>query len=144
MGLDPEDTDLAELHWYPNAYGYLIRQTGKAGTPKHRTIYLHRVVAERMFGPIPADRLVDHINRDRQDNRRSNLRLVDRTVHSINRTVSNKSGLRWVTKHSETSYSAEVKWRGERFRKHGFVTAQGAADARRRCVPMKGAEIGIG
>lgn len=122
MGLDPEDQDLLAHHWYPSVYGYLVRQTGKSGTPQHRTIYLHRVVAERMFDAVPPDQVVDHRNGDRQDNRRSNLRLVNRSQHAINRATVNKTGFRWVHATGRT-FRADVKSHGFRVRRGGFKTA---------------------
>jgi hypothetical protein len=47
---------------------------------------------------IPTDITVDHINRNILDNHRANLRLVDKTTQSINRSINsnNKSGVTGV------------------------------------------------
>jgi len=50
-------------------------------------IYLHRFITNAKKGQI-----VDHINRDRNDNRRENLRIVSRATNNYNKTVSNSLG----------------------------------------------------
>jgi len=52
--------------------------------------YVHRIVAE-VFLPAPTENcIVDHINRDRMDNRAENLRWVSRSVNNMNRTIETK------------------------------------------------------
>lgn len=75
VALDPSDSHLVEgVHWYPDAYGYLVRDV--PGGPKER---LHRVV---LGAPSALD--VDHEDRDRLNNRRSNLRLATRAQQRQN------------------------------------------------------------
>ena len=58
---------------------------------KSSTKRIHRQVIERIIGmPIPKGKVVDHKNRNRLDNRRSNLRLC--TVKDNNRNVSKTKG----------------------------------------------------
>ena len=61
-----------------NSAGY--RQFSVYG--KH--YYTHRVVWELHNGEIPEGMEIDHINRDRSDNRLENLRVVDRLTNSLN------------------------------------------------------------
>lgn len=52
---------------------------------------LHRVVYEMITGqPIPKDKVVDHINGDRFDNRFANLRLVNKRQNCLNIKPLNK------------------------------------------------------
>lgn len=55
--------------WRLSSHGYAVRSETRHG--KKRTVYLHR---ELMF--VPRGRVVDHVNGDRLDNRRANLRTV--------------------------------------------------------------------
>lgn len=89
--------------WHLDAAGYARRQISK-GTPPNRTvktILMHRLI----MGVGPGEAHVDHINGNRLDNRRANLRLVTRAQQSQNvrrrpktskyRGVS-RNGNRWV------------------------------------------------
>lgn len=68
--LSEADKHLASYHWSDNRHGYVRRRQGTDG----RCIFLHREVAGLRFGD---ERVVDHINRDRMDSRRENLRILD-------------------------------------------------------------------
>lgn len=66
---------LMQWKWCVNKGGYVHR--GFRENKVQRSLYMHRVVIERMTGaPIPAGYEVDHANGDRLDNRRENLRLA--------------------------------------------------------------------
>ena len=47
-----------------------------------RLVYEHRVIWEKVHGPIPEGMHIHHVNEDRLDNRIENLRLVDPATHS--------------------------------------------------------------
>jgi len=85
--IDDVDRDLADLKWHWGAH----YAKGKLGN-------MHRVIAERMIGiPIKQFEVVDHINRNKLDNRRSNLRVVSQSLNALNRDFKpGKSGLRGV------------------------------------------------
>jgi len=73
--------------------GYAIRRTSKKDPIAGRRVYLHRVIAKAQEGDI-----VDHINRDRLDNSRGNLRTVSAQHNVINRPIHsrNKTGVKGV------------------------------------------------
>lgn len=77
-------------------------QPGKvAGCSKHhlgypivnllKSTYLqHRIVWEMHNGPVPEGLTIDHINRDRADNRLENLRLADYSMQNKNKAHPNR------------------------------------------------------
>ena len=157
--VDDEDADLLTLSWSlaggkapkgeVNHGKYVATFRVVAGA--RRTILLHRVIAARMglvsdpFEVAPSQGQgrwtysIDHINGDKRDNRRANLRLRDRRQQMSNLNdslrVNNTSGHRgvyfikgraggkpWQAKIMESGRSLSLGW---------FATAQEAAAARR-------------
>ena len=60
---------------------------------------------------------IDHINGNRDDNRIENLREATVAENRTNRTIqtNNKSGFKWVYKHSQNrSWVAEIRKNGRR------------------------------
>ena len=80
---------LNQWKWCYLSVGYAVR------VEKKRMIYLHRVI---MRNPTWK---VDHINGNRLDNRRVNLRIVDNFQHARNKSMSknNSSGYKGVYFH---------------------------------------------
>lgn len=73
--ISKEDLDKCKnIRWQTNG------QYVKEATSKHVN-YLHRFI----IGEIPNGLVVDHINRDKYDNRRQNLRVVTRSENNRNK-----------------------------------------------------------
>lgn len=94
------DKDIAELiqplgKWTLNSSGYVHYYNGKADL----AIVLHRFIMELDNSNI----IVDHINRNRLDNRRCNLRLLDIATNNYNRTP-NKLNIKNICKLSNGDY----------------------------------------
>lgn len=84
--ISPEDEDLLTQAWFTDYKGYIKSWVNG------RLQRLHRVVAERLgFDVSNTDLVVDHINKDRRDNRRENIRMVTATGNAINRTMLPKT-----------------------------------------------------
>lgn len=82
---------------------------------KNQASYMHRMI---LNNPKTGD--VDHINGDTLDNRKENLRVVDRSTNMLNANViiriDNKSGRKGV--HFDSFYNgwkAEIKVAGKKF-----------------------------
>lgn len=76
--IDVDDVDKVNgKRWTDNGHGYV--RTFKGTTP----VYLHRLI---MDAPDGYD--VDHVNRNRLDNRRSNLRVVSHIENANNRNCA--------------------------------------------------------
>jgi hypothetical protein len=76
---DRADLDkVMQLSWHVTDGGY-VRTSSKA-VGKNKRIYLHRYLLD-----CPADTFVDHIDGDKMNNRRSNLRLATPAQNMYNR-----------------------------------------------------------
>lgn len=86
--IDAEDTSLVEKHyWYINGNGYLFRRDAKT----RELFYMHRVI----LGLTPDDdRVVDHLNHNKLDNRKCNIRIVTQSENCMNniQRCSNTNG----------------------------------------------------
>lgn len=91
--VDDEDYAwLSQWKWRRGTNGYAVRSTCYEKQPS--SIAMHRAILN--FPPKPLE--VDHINRNRLDNRRSNLRIVEKAVNLRNRGLSknNWSGVKGI------------------------------------------------
>ena len=83
--IDLEDKELVEQYtWHVNrpddAGAHIVTRLPRSEDPSDRKVYLHRLVVDAPTGVV-----VDHINQNRLDNRKSNLRFC-----SIKENVRNQ------------------------------------------------------
>lgn len=96
--VDYRDRWARNFRWYP-LKGYARRMDRSAGRgPLEVTRLLHREIYARILGrKVPKHLVIDHIDRNRRNNTRSNLRLVSSKTNNWNRTnVLLWDGERWV------------------------------------------------
>lgn len=126
--IDAPDADrLSQWSWYLNTLGYVVR--GYRSSGKVLTIRLHREV----LGLTELNRQhVDHINRDKLDNRRSNLRITPRGAGGQNKSnyVGSRSLFRGVHLHKESGkWRARLQVNGRKVSVGLFKTELEAAEA---------------
>lgn len=70
--------------WYINSLGYPSATSFKNRKGTYDCIYLHRLLMGEKFS---RDRYVDHINGNKLDNRRSNLRITSQAHQNNNQNI---------------------------------------------------------
>jgi len=91
---------------------------------------VHRLVFFYVTGKWPIE--IDHINRQRADNRWANLREVTRSLNHLNKPTpaSNSSGFRGVKKTKSGRWSAQIVWLKKKYHLGTFDTFERAMFAR--------------
>ena len=95
--VDDEDFEwLSQWKWLYHGQGYAARNTGKY--PCQKTILMHRIIVN-----VPEDMETDHINHNKLDNRRENLRICTHAENSKNRSiqVNDQSGFKGIYWHKQ-------------------------------------------
>jgi len=93
--VDEEDYDhLMQWNWHVSAWGYAIRFFRPKG--KLRVIWMHREILR-----THPSMQTDHVNQNRLDNRKANLRQC---------TATQNQGNRWKSKQAKTSRFKGVYW----------------------------------
>lgn len=110
--IDVQDQDRVNnsgYKWCLNKLGYV--RGYKPKSKPFESVLLHRFIME-----APAKVQVDHINGNRADNRRSNLRFATASQNQWNRGLqkNNKSGFKGVAIHLATGkWQAVIRYKGK-------------------------------
>lgn len=130
--VDDEDFDyLGRWKWHCNAQGYATRSSRNIGGKKG-VIYMHRVVNKTKAGFV-----TDHINRNKLDNRKLNLRTLTRGKNQWNRGLPKNNtsgflGVKWYR--AQKLWEASIKvnyrpiWLGRFKKKSDAIKARKAAE----------------
>lgn len=124
MLCDIEDWERFKGHyWYMNDTGYAVCETMKTGT-----LRFHKLVTG-----TTADVIIDHINRNKLDNRKCNLRIATASVNSINKGLqsNNTTGHAGVHLNKKSgTWNARVKVNGKVIWLGAYPTKEEAIAAR--------------
>jgi len=111
--VDYDFRDLSNYRWYVSVSGYVVR--GIYINKKLRIVYMHKLIKQH-------DNFVtDHINGNKLDNRKSNLRICNNFQNTQNSNVSknNKLGIKDIYYYPKAkSYRVEIMGYGKRVRKY--------------------------
>ena len=122
------DLQLArQVYWRKTEYGYA---RGKNPITK-KDILLHKLITQTTKSTI-----IDHINRNKLDCRRENLRIANNQINSLNRNPQNNSttGYKGVTYDSRKGkFKSYIKFNGKKRELGYFDTAEEANAERVEC-----------
>jgi hypothetical protein len=94
---DEDYAILSSYKWHIHPGGYVVRSASDS------KVYMHRQITNAPNGVE-----VDHVNHDRLDNQRHNLRLATSSQNHINRLVPSRSGYRGVFLLAHGKYKASI------------------------------------
>lgn len=97
--IDKEDLEKVLKHkWYMTPYGY-VTTTLK----NHKNLFLHRYITN-----CPDNKVVDHINHETTDNRKSNLKVCSQKENMQNRKIKAK-GITTIKRNKNIYYILQLK-----------------------------------
>ena len=125
--VDDEDYErINRWKWYSNKAGYAVREVKKGRFIK-LTLRMHREIL-RYVG----EKEVDHINNNKLDNQKINLRLCTHVENLMNKIKqsNNTSGYKGVSLHKKTGlWVAQLRYNGKRKLTKYFRNKEDAARA---------------
>lgn len=149
QGLPPNVLVDADLFCWASKYTWWLHKSSPSSPPcvrglvQGKFVYLHRLI-----GGAERGQDIDHINGNRLDNRRANLRVVSRGQNLQNRTrlqKSNTSGIRgvyWSASREKWIAEAKVNSKSHRIGYFNDIEEASAAvrDWRRNNMPFSEAD----
>lgn len=103
--IDQEDLERCiKFRWLLTSKGYAKRQD------KGRDVFLHNFILS-----LPSSSGVDHINRDKLDNRKENLRIANPTQQNSNQGLRSDNTLGFKGVSFEVAASGRVRYRAKLF-----------------------------
>lgn len=122
--IDDQDADLIlPLNWYAVKSKCLIYARRNSAAPGRETIRMHRFILNAQKGE-----LVDHVDGDTLNNRRSNLRICSLSQSNMNRCGHGRSGYKGIIIDDRRQiFRARIKSNGAVFHGRRRKTAEEAA-----------------
>lgn len=118
--LNEADADrLGKRRLHLGSHGYPSLVVDHQDSPVHRWV----LDCERGDGKI-----IDHVNGDKLDNRRANLRIGDAQLNAGNRRALSSTGFRGVGRTPQGRFIARAKLNGDQFYLGTYDTAEEAAE----------------
>lgn len=127
--VDQEDYKaLSQFKWYLSKDGYAARRKG------YGTTYMHRLVMNTPLGMS-----TDHINHDKLDNRKSNLRICTHAENMVNRVGSdgNRGTVHKVIVKGHVYWVGAVKVNNKRYATTTCKTREMALGALKQMIKDK-------
>lgn len=120
--IDADDyPEVSRWRWYANRNGYSYGQ--RHGPRRVRMqVLLHHLVFDTPYGTI-----VDHVNGDRLDATKANLRVVSYSVNNRNRVRVKKVGFKGAFAVGGGLWQARIKWDERNWNLGSYATAEDAA-----------------
>lgn len=121
-----------------NVVGYIAGNGYKMVSVLNKRLYVHRICWYLATKQEPSGYFIDHINRDRTDNRFQNLRLVGHLMNTRNISMqkNNTSGLTGVYKYGDKRWIACMFLNYKKINLGIFNTKKEARDARAKAVAI--------
>lgn len=125
--IDKEDLEKSKKYqWHIDSTGYA--KTSIKNNDKYKIISFHRYLigAEN-------NEFVDHINGERNDNRKNNIRICSMQQNSHNRGISknNTSGVKGVSKRKNGNWQAGIRFNGTSYYLGTFEKIEDAIKSRK-------------
>lgn len=118
---------LSKYKWHCDSKGYATRNISKGNDGKRKKLFMHREINK-----TPKNMLTDHINGNRLDNRKINLRNCNQSQNQANVRLckTNKSGFKGVFwKEKAKKFVAAISYKNRRYFLGYFEKAEEAAIA---------------
>lgn len=125
--LDDDDFEaISQFSWRIGNWGYACRSRHVPHSLRSTTIVMHRLIMGLKHGDA---RVVDHIDGDRLNNQKANLRIATATenARNINRKRSNTSGYKGVCWNKDVrKWQSNIRSNGRRIHLGLFTTPEEA------------------
>lgn len=107
-----------DIHWYKNSNEYIV------GCYNNKRVFIHRFVTN-----YSGSENIDHINGQKNDNRKINLRIATKAENSRNKKICNKLGVKGVSQRKNGKFMSKITYNRNQYYLGTFDTLKEASDA---------------